>query len=191
MLIQEKESSLLYEFINKAEAPDLKKSMRYLDKLEDRFSNSSREFEVTTRMNLKQKEINKMMKQFKKKYSKMKISDKQSAGIAISSTVDNSTKNTSRITPATMEQIVISINNSGIKKKPKKKKTKKSNQVDSFRYAQSMLDLSDNIINVAGSTNSRIKGGDNNSEVTEDQVYDSTKVMVEILKPTLTKQTNT
>jgi len=165
--------------------------MRYLDKLEDRLNNSSREFEVTTRMNLKQKEINKMMKQFKKKYSKMKISEKQSSGIAISSTVDNSSKNTSRITPATMQQIVISINNSSMKKKPKKKKTKKSRQADSFKYAQSMLDLSDNIINVAGSTSSKIKCGENKSELTEDQVYEGTKVMVEILKPNLTKQTNT
>uniref|UniRef100_A0A7S3KLE2 Uncharacterized protein n=1 Tax=Euplotes crassus TaxID=5936 RepID=A0A7S3KLE2_EUPCR len=154
--------------------------MRFLEKLEEKFASSSRDFEITTRMNIKRDEIGKKIKQFKNKYTKLKVTEKKNSGLAISTSIDNSIHNTSRGTPLAMEKIVLSLQNPGSKKP--RKKIKKPENSDSFRYAQSMLDLSDSIMNVMGSKSSK-----KIQQETEDHPHYTARVLVEILKPSVSK----
>ena len=87
-------------------------------------------------MGLKKEEITKMMKKFKNKYIKLKINENL---------------------PST-EETLMKLDNSDVTKKremrrKKKKYTQsqdiKTNEFDSSNYVQSLLNLSDNIINIS------------------------------------------
>lgn len=49
-----------------AEIPNFRKNLRYLDKLQDKFSNTSREYGANIKMLIKKEEIYKMMRKTKR-----------------------------------------------------------------------------------------------------------------------------
>jgi len=145
-----------------AEIPNFRKNLRYLDKLQDKFSNTSREYGANIKMLIKKEEIYKMMRKTKR----------------------------NQLIPETIktDNWLNSIEEKKEKKKLIRKKKKHTesqgiilnNQFDTSSYAQSVLDLSESLINVSSTK----KGTLRNKKPKHNKEYEE-MILKDIDKPLL------